>query len=83
MLISRRAAEFIERQTPTEQSEIVDKLDQIAADPLSGHFLPFPYMPGTLGAGTSHFLITYTVENSETRVLDVVRIPDFSDIYDD
>lgn len=79
MLISRRAAEFIERQTSAEQAEILDKLDQIAADPLSGHFLPFPYMPGTLGTGSSHFLITYTVENSETCVLDVVRVPDFSD----
>ena len=82
MLISRRAAEFIERQTSTEQAEILEKLDQIAADPLSGHFLPFPYMPGTLGTGSSHFLITYSVENGETCILDVVRVPDFSDIPD-
>ena len=80
MLISRRAAEFIERQTSTEQAEILDKLDQIAADPLNGHFLPFPYMPGTLGTASNHYLITYTVENSESCILDVVRIPAFSGI---
>ncbi len=80
MLISRRAAEFIERQTSAEQVEIVEKLDQIDADPLRGHFLPFPYVAGTLGTGSDHFLITYTVENGETCILDVVRIPDFLDI---
>jgi len=78
--VARSAKDFILTQSPDAQQEIQQALETIEAHPLSGEYLPFPWVPGFLGYITAQYFITYRLNNGIPEVAGIVKMPTADDI---
>ena len=78
--IGRPVWEFILTQSPDAQQEILQALRRIEQNPLSGEYLPFPYVPGVLGYGTAHYFINYRLTDGIPEVAGIIKMPTADDI---
>jgi len=74
------ARDFILTQSPDAQLEILQALKTIEERPLSGEYLPFPWVPGILGCTTTHYFITYRLNDEIPQVASVVKMPTAGDV---
>ena len=72
--------DFILAQSPDAQKEILQALRAIEAHPLSGEYLPFPWVPGILGCSTPQYFITYRLTDGIPEVAGIVKMPTADDI---
>lgn len=78
--VSGPAKDFILTQSPEAQQEILAALKTIEERPLSGEYLPFPWVSEVLGYGTAHYFITYRIFEGIPQVAGIVEMPTADDI---
>ena len=74
------AKDFVLTQSPDAQQEILRALRAIEARPLSGEYLPFPWVSGILGYITAQYLITYRLADGIPEVASITKMPSANDI---
>jgi len=74
------AKDYILAQPPDAQQEILQALRTIEARPLSGEYLPFPYVPGLLGYTTARYFVTYRLTDDTPEVAGITKMPRIDDI---
>ena len=74
------AKDFILTQSPEAQQEILQALKTIEEHPLSGEYLPFPWVTEVLGYTTAQNTITYRIADGIPQVAGIVKMPTADDI---
>jgi hypothetical protein len=78
--IAGPASDFFLTQSPDAQQEILQALRTIEAHPLTGEYLPFPWMSGILGYSTAQYFITYRLTDGVPEVAGITTMPTAADI---
>lgn len=80
IILSRQASRYLDRLDRTAQNRIVDRLDQLAEDPLGPFTKPLTNAEGLLSSRVGTWRIVYRIDEAAQEVL-VSDIAPRGDVY--